>query len=131
MIQALIPLLGPALDRLVNLIPNPDTAATAKAEAMQQILAAVQQQDTQQVEVNTVEAASTNWFVAGWRPFIGWVCGAALAYTYVVYPLLNGVVSLYGRTLPAVPTDALFELVVAMLGLGGLRTFEKLRGATR
>ena len=87
--------------------------------------------DARQVEVNKVEAASTNMFVAGWRPFAGWVCGAGLAYTFIVRPLLPWVVALFGFTVPELPAidgDALMTLLLGMLGLGGLRTVEKVRG---
>ena len=87
--------------------------------------------DARQVEVNNVEAASASVFVAGWRPFAGWVCGAGLAYTFIVRPLLPWVVNLFGATVPELPAidgDALMTLLLGMLGLGSLRTVEKVGG---
>lgn len=86
-----------------------------------------------QLEVNKVEAAHKSIFVAGWRPFIGWVCGAALAWSFIGYPIGEFIVALIGSSadLPSVQTDSLFELVLGMLGLGGLRTFEKMKGVSR
>lgn len=87
-----------------------------------------------QLDVNKVEAASSSTFVAGWRPFIGWVCGAALCYTYILYPLLTWVVALWRPDMkpPVLGIDnMLYELLLGMLGLGGLRTFEKVKGVAR
>lgn len=86
-----------------------------------------------QLEVNKVEAAHKSIFVAGWRPFIGWVCGASLAWSFIGYPIGEFIVALIGSSadLPSVQTDSLFELVLGMLGLGGLRTFEKMKGVSR
>ncbi len=83
-----------------------------------------------QIEVNKAEAKNPNVFVAGWRPFIGWVGGAALAYSFIVAPTAVWIAGLEGiqTTLPTIDTGVLFNLVLAMLGFGGLRTYEKLRG---
>lgn len=81
-----------------------------------------------QVELNKVEAGHRSLFVAGWRPFLGWVCGIGLAFTFVVNPTLQW---LTGDTGPAVPSDVMMELVIAMLGLGGLRTIEKMKGRAK
>jgi len=83
-----------------------------------------------QVEVNKVEAQSKNIFVAGWRPFIGWVGGTALAYTYIVAPTAVWIAELNGITanLPTIDIGVLFNLILAMLGFGGLRTYEKIKG---
>jgi hypothetical protein len=86
-----------------------------------------------QVEVNKVEAGHSSVFVAGWRPSIGWVCAAGLAWAFVVAPIASWSLMVLGikAELPAIQFDHLFELVLAMLGIGGLRTFEKLRGVAR
>jgi len=91
-----------------------------------------------QIEVNKVEAASSSLFVAGWRPFIGWVCGAALAWQFVGHPIVTYFVNLYsiksGVILPPLPQldgDQLYPILMGMLGLGGMRTFEKLKGVDR
>jgi len=82
-----------------------------------------------QIEVNKAEAQSSSIFVAGWRPFIGWVGGLALAYTYIVAPTAVWVAELNGATaqLPTIDTGVLFNLILAMLGFGGLRTYEKIK----
>jgi len=86
-----------------------------------------------QAEINKIEASHRSLFVAGWRPFLGWVCGASICYVYVAHPLLAWVTSYYlpEASIPALQIDHLIELVIAMLGLGGLRTFEKVRGRAK
>jgi hypothetical protein len=80
-----------------------------------------------QVDVNNTEARSTSLFVAGW---IGWVCSAALAFQYIFRPLLAWGFSVTGHPLPVLPgiDDNLWQLMLGMLGLGGLRTYEKAKG---
>ena len=69
-------------------------------------------------------------FVAGWRPLIGWICGASLAWQFVVMPMGLWSAAVFGVHLPTPPSldGMLWELMFAMLGMGGLRTFEKIRG---
>jgi hypothetical protein len=82
-----------------------------------------------QLEVNRQEAASDKLFVAGWRPSVGWICSAGLAYQFLFHPLLSWL-ALYNGVPgpPEIDMGALITLLVGMLGLGGLRTTEKLRG---
>jgi hypothetical protein len=83
-----------------------------------------------QIDINKAEAASPSAFTSSWRPAIGWVCAMALACQYIARPLLEwgGIVS--GHPLPPLPgiDNNLWELLTAMLGLSGLRSFEKLKG---
>lgn len=84
-----------------------------------------------QIEVNKTEAQHASLFVAGWRPALGWVCGAGFAYQYVVRPLLPWVLTVFGVDgVPPLPSldGSLMELTFGMLGLGALRTFEKSKG---
>ena len=104
----------------------PDKSEQEKAE-----LAGTLALLTAQISTNQEEAKSTSIFVAGWRPFIGWVCGMALMYTYLGYPLLLWILSVWKPELtpPKLGNDGmLYELLFGMLGLGGLRTFEKYKG---
>jgi Holin of 3TMs, for gene-transfer release len=80
-----------------------------------------------QLEVNKVEAASEHLFVSGWRPFIGWVCGSAFAYNYVLQPFFIFAVMVCGVNIvpPTLDTAVLMTLLSAMLGLGGMRSFDK------
>ncbi len=86
-----------------------------------------------QPEVNKVEAAHRNVFVAGWRPFTGWVCASALAYHFIIEPIVVFGLALYNiqLTLPQFDMGSLLTVLMGMLGLGGLRTFEKSKGLTK
>jgi hypothetical protein len=118
------------LDKII-----PDKAAREKAQA--ELLKAAQDQDFQlalgQIEVNKAEAAHSSIFVAGWRPGLGWICVAGLAYNFIVYPLLTWLVVVGNAefTPPPLMSDNLMELVLGMLGLGALRTAEKWKGVAR
>jgi hypothetical protein len=79
-----------------------------------------------QSEINKVEAQHRTIFVAGWRPFIGWVCGVALAYNFVLRDLLIWFLG-QEQVPPALQMEHLMTVLVGMLGLGGMRTFEKLK----
>lgn len=129
-ITALVPALGTLVDRL---IPDRAAAERAKADMEAALVKASNEAALAQVEVNKIEAAHSSVFVAGWRPAIGWVCAAALAWAFIVGPVLSWSLAVLGirESLPPIMTDNLFELVLAMLGLGGLRTFEKMRGVAR
>lgn len=84
-----------------------------------------------QLSVNAAEAASPSAFTSGWRPAVGWVCVAALACQYVARPLLQWAGAVSGHPLPVLPgiDDTLWQLLLGMLGLGGLRSLEKIKGA--
>lgn len=133
MLAALLPLLGPIFDKLVGLIPDPAAAARAKAEAMQLMIDAATKADAAQMEVNKAEAASGSLFVAGWRPAVGWVCAIALAFQYLVRPLAQTSLSAAGYQAIIIPglDDNLWQLLLGLLGMGGLRTFEKMRGVAK
>ncbi|MCP4587601.1 3TM-type holin [Pseudoalteromonas sp.] len=79
-----------------------------------------------QVDLNKVEAAHKSIFVAGWRPFVGWVCGFGLLYNVILAPFLD-----IWLTVPEVKTDLLYPVLLGMLGLGGMRSFEKVKRVSR
>lgn len=81
-------------------------------------------------ETNIAEAKSHNWFIAGWRPFIGWVSGIALAYSFVIAPFLHSLFEAFhiNFPLPELDIGLLVNLLLGMLGLAGLRTYEKVKG---
>ena len=83
-----------------------------------------------QTDINKAEATNSSVFVSGWRPAIGWVCALALAYQYLFRPLAGTVAGVLGVTIPPLPglDDNLWQLMMGMLGMGGLRTFEKVQG---
>jgi len=111
---------------LNKFIPDPEAREKAEVELRNSL----QAWDKGQTDVNAVEAANPSVFVSGWRPFIGWVCGIALAYQYVATPIVMWVAYTFGIKLAAPPKfdETLWQLVFAMLGMGGLRTYEKIKG---
>jgi len=129
---ALIPVLGELLKKIL-----PDTAQRQEAEAKLKELAAIGEleylkADVQlavgQMEVNKVEAASESVFKSGWRPATGWLCVLGFAYMTVVRPILPWALTLTGTEvppLPAIDTGEIAAILLGMLGLGGLRSFEK------
>ena len=82
-----------------------------------------------QIEVNKVEAASSNLYVAGWRPFIGWTCGLGMFGNFITIPFSNFVLALVGMdiVIPLVPLETMMPVLMGMLGLGAMRSFEKTR----
>ena len=130
----LAPLIGPIINKVVDRIPNPNERAQAKEELEKELLSAVTQASLQQTKINEIEAGHRSVFVAGWRPFIGWVCGAGILWSFIIQPIAVWGVKAFGDSavvLPVIQTDGLYQLVLAMLGMGGLRTFEKMRGVAR
>jgi hypothetical protein len=128
---ALLPTLLPALTEVLDrVVPDQAAAAKAKLEMEARLLEAATAQASQQTDINKVEAGHQSLFVSGWRPFIGWVCGAGLAWAFLLAPMLAWLLPATGvvAALPALQMEYLLELVVAMLGLGALRSFEKLKG---
>lgn len=133
MIFDIIPAVSKLLDRI---IPDPEARERAKLELIKserlrdlEEFKAALGADQSQMEINKVEAASPDRFVAGWRPFIGWVCGIAFAYHFILQPLLAFIIANTGGdvVLPVFDMDALSAVLMGMLGLGGLRTLEKIK----
>ena len=83
-----------------------------------------------QAEINKIEAQHRTIFVAGWRPFIGWVCGVALAYNFILRDLLVWFIG-PEQVPPALQMEHLMTVLIGMLGLGGMRTFEKFKDKTK
>jgi hypothetical protein len=113
------------LKALIELFPNAEQRAKA-ASAIQDFESKIVEG---QNETNTAEASHSSIFVAGWRPFVGWASGIGFVYGTIAQPVLSWLVLMVG--IPAPPTvdvTALASLLFGMLGLGGLRSFEKSRG---
>jgi len=122
-----------------RLFPDPAAKAAAQLELlkMQQNgdlahLAAETDLAKLQIQTNIEEAKSTNWFVAGWRPAIGWVCGAGLAYAALVEPFARFAAKVwfgYTGEFPVINSDLTMQILMGMLGLGAMRSVEKVKGA--
>jgi hypothetical protein len=113
-----------------RIFPDPAQAANAKLELIKLQQSGELASMTAQTDINKVEASNPSLFVSGWRPAIGWVCALALAYQYLIRPLSGTIASLFGIAIPPLPglDDNLWQLMMGMLGMGGLRTYEKTQG---
>lgn len=126
-------LVGPISALLSKVIPDKDErnrlaheiATMAERQAHEQIMA--------QVEVNKEEASHPSIFVSGWRPFIGWTCGFAMAFNFIGIPLIDTGTVLAGYTVELNPLDLeiMLPVLLGMLGLGGMRSYEKRNGVAR
>ena len=130
----LLDMAGKVLDRVI-----PDKAAAERAKL--ELAAIAQTQEFQlaleQIKVNVEEAKHPSIFIAGWRPFIGWTCGFAFVYSYLLLPFLMFLAYLFGSPetiaqltkLPTLDLGAMLPVLLGMLGLAGMRTAEKVKGA--
>jgi hypothetical protein len=112
--------------------PDPEKKREAEMEMMRMAAEGELKQVIAQLEINAREAQHQSIFVAGWRPFFGWAGGAGFIYATMLQPLLSWVAGIKGW--PAPPTlniDLLWVVITGMLGIGGLRTFEKSKGVTK
>ena len=127
------------MDDAVKTVPD---AVTAVGNAFDQIFTSDEERQTGKIvlerlrqaphilqgEITKLEAQHRSVFVAGWRPFIGWVCGSGLAFTFVLNPIIQWST---GQAGPVMPTEAMTSMVVSLLGLGALRTAEKMQGKAK
>jgi hypothetical protein len=123
-----------------RLWPDPAERDKAKLELMKMqqegdlaVLNADLQQNLAQIQANIFEAQNPSIFVAGWRPAIGWVCASAIAYTYVLQPFLSLAIATWKPeiALPRLDMGDLMVLVLGMLGIGGMRSYEKVQGVAK
>lgn len=127
LLDAILSTVGAVLDKVI-----PDT--NARAQAKEELSRAVLQDDFQlalaQVQTNQAEAQSDNIFKSGWRPGIGWICGIAFSLHFVIFPILNWFLILFHQTPITIPFDmnTLLTVLGGLLGIGGLRTIEKIKG---
>lgn len=138
MLPFLVPFIGPLVDKLVGLIPDPAAREKARLEAEAQLVAqqdemvkAFLASDQAQNLVNAEEAKSTNMFIAGARPFLLWVCAASFAWSFVIEPIAAFVITASGHSLvlPKLDMSEMMPVLLGMLGLSGMRTYEKLNNA--
>ena len=130
-------LFSAAQSLIERFFPDPEKKAAAQLELlkMQQNgdlaqLAAETDLAKLQIQTNIEEAKSTNWFVAGWRPGIGWVCGAGLAYASLIEPFARFIAKVwfgYTGDFPVISTDLTLQILMGMLGLGAMRSLEKVK----
>ena len=131
MIQALI---GPATELIGKFVEDKDQKNKLAHEIATMAERHAQDLAKGQLAINAEEAKSRNVFVAGWRPFIGWTCGIALLAHFLIFPSADVVTAYMGIepvAYPAFDMDSLMTILLGMLGLGGMRSFEKSKGLTK
>lgn len=103
-----------------------------KAAATQKILGALQVVDLKQLDINAIDAQSKHFWQYGWRPAIGWTCAAAIFFQFFLSPILSWGFVFGGWDIPPLPKfdEYLWELVAAMLGVAGLRSYDKMKKTT-
>ena len=127
---------GPLARGLFGLIDDIFTSDEERMQAKQKLIELEHSGRLAQIGVNKQEAKHTSLFVAGWRPFVGWTCGAALAWTFVLYPMISFAIVTFGvplklHSIPTLDLEQLMPLLFAMLGAGGMRSYEKRHGVAR
>ncbi len=134
-----LPVIGTFIDAgmkiLDRVLPNPEAKAAAQLELLKlhqagefKEMELQVQRDLAQIEINKAEAANPTVFVSGWRPFIGWVCGVGLGTQFLIAPFATWVAKLRGYDIafPELDMGTLMTLLAGMLGLGAMRTTEKI-----
>lgn len=129
-ITAALDIGGKLIDRL---FPNPAQRDAAKLELLRMQQAGELAGMTAQTEINKAEAGNSSLFVAGWRPWIGWVCGMAFAWNWIGLPVTSLILGVAGKTIAVGPADLseMMPVLLGMLGLGALRTVEKVKGVAK
>lgn len=130
MITALIGAVTPLLDKFIPNIDEKNRLAHEIATLSERL---VHENAMAQIDVNKTEAQHASVFVSGWRPAVGWICAIALGYHFVIQPLLVFVLALLSVeiVLPVFEMQSLLTVLTGMLGFGGLRTYEKIKGVER
>ena len=127
-------LIGPATKLLDKVIEDKDQKAKLAHELATMADKLAHEQQLAQMAINKEEAASGSLFKGGWRPCIGWICGIAFGYHFVLQPVIIFIVVLIGMDIPELPSfdmGTLLTVLGGMLGIGGLRTYEKQKGLTK
>jgi hypothetical protein len=126
-------LLEPATKLLDKVIEDKDQKNALAHEIATMAERHAQELAKGQLEVNKTEAAHKSLFVAGWRPFIGWICGVAMLANFLLIPMANFVLDLSGstNTIPLIELETMMPVLMGMLGLGAMRSFEKVQGVSR
>ena len=127
-------LIGPVTGLLDKVIEDKDQKAKLAHEIATMSDTHAQQALLAQLEINKAEAASGSLFKGGWRPAVGWICAIAFGYHFVLQPLIIFVVTIIGIDIPDLPEfdmSTLLTTLGGLLGIGGLRTYEKQKGLTK
>lgn len=134
-----LPIIGDLIDGITGIISKAIPDADKKNEILLEVQKLGDQADQRlhdemmgQVDVNKIEAANRSVFIAGWRPFIGWTCGVGIAWKFVASPFFEFVAKLCGwhGEMPMIDASQLMPLVLAMLGVGAMRSYDKAKGTS-
>ena len=133
---AILAAAGPIASGLFRLIDSLFTSDEERMAAKLKLLELEKSGELAQISVNAKEAEHTSLFVAGWRPFIGWTCGLAFAWTFLLYPVLTFTVIAFGlpmplHMLPVMDLSQMMPVLLGMLGLGAMRSYERKNGVGR
>lgn len=133
MLQLVSALIGPISSILDKAIPDKDLKEKLTHEIATMAERHAQEQAMAQIEVNKVEAAHNSMFVAGWRPAIGWVCCLGMAGNFLIIPFANMGLELAetGVVIPMIELETMMPVLMGMLGLGAMRSYEKGKGVSR
>ena len=135
MIAALIPQLLPILSTVVDkVVPDKVQKSVAMQEIEKALVNNANNINLETIKTNQIEAGHKSVWVAGWRPAIGWSCSLGIAWLFIGHPVATSVAQMLGYTdmvMPTIDTEILLELTLAMLGMAGLRTFEKIKGVSK
>ena len=127
-------LIGPATQLLDKFIEDKDQKAKLAHELATMADKLAHEQNLAQMAINKEEASSGSLFKGGWRPFVGWICGIAFFYHFVCQPVIIFIVAMSGVDIPNLPKfemNTLLTVLGGLLGIGGLRTYEKQKGLTK
>ena len=127
-------LIGPATQLLDKFIEDKDQKAKLAHELATMADKLAHEQQLAQMAINKEEASSGSLFKGGWRPFVGWICGIAFFYHFVCQPIIIFIVAMSGVDIPDLPKfemNTLLTVLGGLLGIGGLRTYEKQKGLTK
>ena len=126
-VTTVLPIVTKVLDRL---IPDKVEAAKVQAELEAELVKSATTIQAEIVKINQLDATGISAMQRTWRPAIGWSCALGVFWTFVGYPFTSWILQLLGNDVPVptVPTDLIFEMTIALLGLGSLRTYEKSKG---
>ena len=126
-------LIGPVTGLLDKFIPDADTKVKLAHEIATMSQKYAQEIAKGQMAINEVEAASSSLMVSGWRPFIGWTCGLGMFGNFITIPFSNFVMALLELdiVIPLVPLETMMPVLMGMLGLGAMRTYEKKSGVSK
>lgn len=127
MLNLLLPIIGNVLDRVLP--GETESERVKKLEIQNELIKSVTESAEGNLQVNKAEAETGNLFLAGWRPAIGWACAAGFIYTVFVQPIGSWLCGLYGVPgLPVLDPELFTSVMLGMLGLGGFRSYEKMKG---